>query len=71
MAKFLDINGLIHLWGQAIDKFAPASMGGRVTMLEAIIFNDISTNPFLVLFEDLDGVTTTGVWNQTLRRIEC
>lgn len=47
------------------------ALENRVTMLEAVIFNDITTNPFLILFEDLDGITTTGVWNASLRRIEC
>lgn len=46
-------------------------LDSRVTMLEAVIFNDITTNPFLILFENLDGVTTTGVWNKSLHRIEC
>jgi hypothetical protein len=48
-----------------------SALDSRTAMLEAVIFNDITTNPFLIIFEDLDGVTTTGVWNQTLRRIEC
>lgn len=47
------------------------ALESRVTMVEAVIFNDITTNPFLILFENLDGVTTTGVWNANLRRIEC
>lgn len=43
----------------------------RIEMLEAVLFNDITTNPFLILFDDLDGVTETGVWNAALQRIEC
>lgn len=43
----------------------------RIEMLEAVLFNDITTNPFLILFDDLDGVTATGVWNAALQRIEC
>lgn len=43
----------------------------RIEMLEAVLFNDISTNPFLILFDDLDGITSTGVWNAALQRIEC
>lgn len=30
-----------------------------------------TTNPFLILFDDLDGVTSTGIWNESLQRIEC
>lgn len=47
------------------------ALDSRVTMMEAVIFNDITTNPFLILFENLSGITTTGVWNANLRRIEC
>lgn len=43
----------------------------RAALLEAVLFNDISTNPFLVRFDNLNGVTATGVWNKTLQRIEC
>lgn len=38
----------------------------RIEMLEAVLFNDITTNPFLILFDDLDGVAATGVWNAAL-----
>jgi len=43
----------------------------KVTMLEKVIFNDINTNPYLILFDDLDGITAGGVWNIPLQRIEC
>ena len=43
----------------------------RIELIEAVLFNDITTNPFLILFDDLDGVTATGVWNAALQRIEC
>lgn len=43
----------------------------RIEMIEAVLFNDISTNPFLILFDDLDGIVSTGVWNEALQRIEC
>ena len=47
------------------------ALDARVDMLEAVLFNDITTNPFLILFDDLDGVTYTGRWNESLQRIEC
>ncbi len=47
------------------------ALDARVDLLEAVIFNDISENPFLILFDDLSGVTSTGVWNEALQRIEC
>ena len=43
----------------------------RIELLEAAVFNDITANPFLILFDNLEGVTTTGVWNAELQRIEC
>ena len=43
----------------------------RIDLIEAVLFNDITANPFLILFDDLDGVVSTGVWNAALRRIEC
>lgn len=30
-----------------------------------------TANPFLILFDDLDGVSSTGIWNESLQRIEC
>ena len=47
------------------------ALDARVDMLEGVLFNDITTNPFLILFDDLDGVTSTGIWNESLQRIEC
>lgn len=43
----------------------------RIELLEAVLFNDITANPFLVLFDDLDGIESTGIWNEALQRIEC
>lgn len=43
----------------------------RIEMLEAVLFNEITTNPFLILFDDLEGIVSTGVWNAALQRIEC
>ena len=47
------------------------ALTARVDLIEAVIFNDITENPFLILFDDLSSVTTTGVWNESLQRIEC
>ena len=43
----------------------------RVDLIEAVLFNDITRNPFLILFDNLTGVVATGVWNAALQRIEC
>lgn len=43
----------------------------RVKLIENVLFNDITANPFLIAFDNLDGVITSGVWNEALQRIEC
>lgn len=48
-----------------------SALTSRVTMLESVIFNDIHTNPYLILFDNLEGVIAGGVWNASLQRIEC
>jgi hypothetical protein len=47
------------------------NVSDRVDILERVIFNDITAHSFLILFENLDGITSTGIWNETLQRIEC
>lgn len=47
------------------------ALTNRVDLLEGVVFNDITENPFLILFDDLDGITSTGIWNAALQRIEC
>lgn len=43
----------------------------RVELLELIVKNDeVTGNPYYVTFEDLNGVTATGVWNTEDKRIE-
>lgn len=43
----------------------------RVVWLMNRIFDDITSNPFMMAFSDLTGLTVTGVWNEALGRIEC
>lgn len=44
----------------------------RVKRLEDGLFNDITGNPFLIGFDNLDGITIVkGNWNEALQRIEC
>lgn len=47
-----------------------ADLEGKVDELEIIIGPAIITNPFSVTFTSLTGKTVTGVWNNTLGRIE-
>ena len=43
----------------------------RVVWLMNRVFDDITGNPFMMTFSDLTGLTVTGVWNESLSRIEC
>lgn len=43
----------------------------RVVWLMNRIFDDITSNPFMMAFSDLTGLTVTGVWDESLGRIEC
>lgn len=57
--------------GTDINKALLQLMEDRIVWLMNSIFNDISANPFTIEFNSLDGLTVTGVWNESLRRIEC
>lgn len=46
-------------------------MEDRIVYLMNTIFNDITSNPFHISFESLDGLTVSGVWNTAQNRIEC
>ena len=44
----------------------------RIQILWDAVFSNITTNPFLITFADLDGITlTSGVWNTSRQRLEC
>lgn len=57
--------------GTDINKALLQSMEDRITWLMNSIFNNISKNPFSIEFKSLDGLTVTGVWNESMKRIEC
>lgn len=65
LQNVLDENTAAHLLSMI------TNLTDRVTLIEAVLFNDINTNPFVVQFDNLDGVEVTGVWNAALQRIEC
>ena len=46
-------------------------MEDRIVMLMNRVFSNITTNPFIIRFISLDGLTVDGVWNDSLGRIEC
>lgn len=43
----------------------------RVVMLLNSIFNDISSNPFFMAFDTMEGVEANGAWNESAARLEC
>ena len=57
--------------GTDINKALLQLMEDRIVWLMNSIFNNISANPFTIEFDTLDGLTVTGVWNESMRRIEC
>lgn len=61
----LDENTAAHLYNQI------ALLGERVSLLEQMVFTDMDTYRYMILFDDLDGVITEGVWNEGLRCLEC
>ena len=47
-----------------------ADVDDRLTLLELMYRTDVSGNPFTVNFDDLVGLSVTGVWNNEKKRIE-
>jgi hypothetical protein len=57
--------------GTDINKALLQPIEDNVVWLMNRVFNDITSNPFNIQFDDLDGLTVTGVWNEALERVEC
>lgn len=57
--------------GTVINKDLLQLMEDRIVWLMNSIDVNISINPFTVEFKSLDGLAVTGVWNESLSRIEC
>ena len=57
--------------GTDINKALLQLMEDRIVWLMNSIFHNISANPFTIEFNTLDGLTVEGVWNESMRRIEC
>ena len=44
----------------------------KIQTLWDAVFSEITSNPFQITFETLEGVTvTTGIWNESYARLEC
>lgn len=57
--------------GTDINKALLQPIEDNVVWLMNRVFGDIASNPFNIQFENLDGLTVTGIWNENLKRIEC
>lgn len=47
-----------------------ADVDARLGLLELMYRTQVSGNPFTVTFSDMSGLVVTGVWNETLQRVE-
>ena len=47
-----------------------ADVDARLGLLELMYRTQVNGNPFTVSFSDMTGLTVTGVWNETLKRVE-
>lgn len=45
-------------------------LASRIQRIEDMIVNGVTGNPYIIRFDDLDGLTVTGVWNTVNERIE-
>ena len=43
----------------------------NIQNIKDFLFNDITGNQHSITFETLDGLIVTGVWNESLARLEC
>lgn len=43
----------------------------KVQWLTDTFFDDITTNSFIIKFDNLEGLTVTGIWDEKEQRIEC
>ena len=57
--------------GTNINKALLQPIEDRVVWLMNRVFDDITSNPFMISFDNLSGITVTGVWNEGLGRVEC
>lgn len=57
--------------GTDINKALLQPIEDRVVWLMNRFDSNITSNPFSILFDDIDGLDISGVWNEDLSRIEC
>ena len=57
--------------GTEINKALLQLIEDRTVWLMNSVYHNITANPFRIEFKSLDGLAVTGVWNESLGRIEC
>ena len=57
--------------GTDINKSLLQLIEDRVVMLMNRVLDDIVANPFNLTFSSIEGISATGVWNESASRIEC
>lgn len=57
--------------GTDINKALLQPIEDRVVWLMNKIYDDFSSNPFYISFDTVDDLLVEGVWNESLKRIEC
>ena len=57
--------------GTSINKELLQLIEDRVVFLMNRVFSDISSNPFNIVFDNVDNLMAAGIWNIDESRIEC
>lgn len=57
--------------GTDINKELLQIMEDRIVLLMNRVFNRLTANPFIISLKTVDGLTGNGVWNESLKRLEC
>ena len=57
--------------GTSINRELLQPIEDRVVWLMNRIFDNITSNPFEIHFDTLEGISVTGIWNESSKRIEC
>lgn len=57
--------------GTDINRELLQTMEDRIVLLMNTMFLGVSSNPFIIRFNSLSGLTVHGVWNESAGRLEC
>lgn len=57
--------------GTDINRELLQMMEDRIVLLLNTMFSGVTSNPFIIRFNSLSGLTVDGVWNESASRLEC